>query len=77
MKLLRLFIGCAALAFSLATADAQQGKPNFIVVFCDDLGYAQIGKTFGISRMSVYRRLKGHIEAKKESEIHCINNQKS
>ena len=27
--------------------------------------YAQIGKTFGISRMSVWRRLKGHIEAKK------------
>ncbi len=27
--------------------------------------YAQIGKTFGVSRMSVYRRLKGHIEAKK------------
>ena len=39
--------------------------------------YAQIGKTFGISRMSVYRRLKGHIEAKKEAEIHCKNNQKS
>ena len=37
--------------------------------------YAQIGKTFGISRMSVYRRLKGHIEAKKESEKHCRNNQ--
>jgi DNA invertase Pin-like site-specific DNA recombinase len=33
--------------------------------------YAQIGKTFGISRMSVYRRLKGHIEAKKESETPC------
>ena len=27
--------------------------------------YAQIGKTFGLSRMSVWRRLKGHIEAKK------------
>jgi hypothetical protein len=27
--------------------------------------YAQIGKTFGISRMSVYRRLKGHIEVRK------------
>ena len=37
--------------------------------------YAQIGKTFGISRMSVYRRLKGHIEAKKESETHCKNHQ--
>ena len=37
--------------------------------------YAQIGKTFGISRMSVYRRLKGHIEAKKELETSCINNQ--
>jgi len=37
--------------------------------------YAQIGKTFGISRMSVHRRLKGHIEAKKESETHCQNNQ--
>ena len=43
MKLLRLFIGCVALPISLATADAQQGKPNFIVVFCDDLGYADIG----------------------------------
>jgi len=39
--------------------------------------YAQIGKTFGISRMSVYRRLKGHIEAKKETEISCKNNQKN
>ncbi|MAE32425.1 MAG: hypothetical protein CMO43_12695 [Verrucomicrobiales bacterium] len=37
--------------------------------------YAQIGKTFGISRMSVYRRLKEHIEAKKELETSCINNQ--
>ena len=27
--------------------------------------YAQIGKTFGLSRMSVWRRLKGHIETKK------------
>jgi ankyrin repeat protein len=30
-----------------------------------DQSYAQIGKTFGISRMSVYRRLKGNIEAVK------------
>ena len=37
--------------------------------------YAQIGKTFGISRMSVYRRLKGHIEVKKESETSWQNNQ--
>ena len=42
-----------------------------------DKSYAQISNTFGISRMSVYRRLKGHIEAKKESETHCLNNQKS
>ena len=38
--------------------------------------YAQIAKTFGISRMSVYRRLTGHVEAKKESETNCKNNQK-
>jgi len=36
--------------------------------------YAQIGKTFAISRMSVYRHLRGHIEAKKESETSCENN---
>ena len=27
--------------------------------------YSQIGKTFGLSRMSAWRRLKGYIEAKK------------
>tara|TARA_B100000029_G_scaffold235729_1_gene232859 strand:+ start:89 stop:259 length:171 start_codon:yes stop_codon:yes gene_type:complete len=47
------------------------------LAYDQDKSYAQISNTFGISRMSVYRSLKGHIEAKKESETHCKNNQKS
>ena len=37
--------------------------------------YAQIDKIFRISRMSVYSRLKGHIEAKKKIVIRWQLNQ--
>jgi len=41
------------------------------------MSWNEIADTFDISRQAVYRRLKGHIEAKKKSETHCKNNQKS
>ena len=44
---------------------AKEIKEQMKLAYDQGQSYAQIGKTFGLSRMSVWRRLKGHIEAKK------------
>lgn len=42
--LFRLGVACVLLGLALPLANAAEvEQPNFIIIFCDDLGYADIG----------------------------------
>jgi predicted DNA-binding protein YlxM (UPF0122 family) len=58
-------------------ATTKEKDRQILLAYKDGMSWNEIADTFDISRQAVYRRLKGHIEAKKESETHCKNNQKS